>query len=373
MDLVTFEFNIGLMSTLLGDVSLREVTKRHWSDLPFVLDRVAQFRWRGRRILQAMRDLDPDVVLCHNMPAAAIVGPAELRARKVWYCHEPPRSLWPAVTNRALWHACAQGLIQDPRILEEIRELEKRHSRPGRALRRRRAFDAAGVARMDLLLANSVYSRTSIEQVYGRNDVEVVYPHVAFPEAVPLRQGLDRTGLNILVQSRLERMKNIETILRGVAKVRSGLGTRPTLHIVGNGKGKAGLQELTAELGIEDMVTFHGFLDADSLRDLRRACDVFALLPWDEPFGMVFPEAAAEGLLLIGPDHGGPLEILDQGALGVCVPAHSAEAFGEACLRLWATPDADLDRLRSRAYEACKARFSEPVTMERLHRLLARR
>jgi len=99
------------------------------------------------------------------------------------------------------------------------------------------------------------------------------------------------------------------------------------------------------------------------LRALRRVCDGFAFVPWDEPFGLVFPEAAAAGMLLVGPDHGGPWEILGGGEFGWCVPPHSPVALAEALCAAWRTGDGEADRLRRRAHEACRARFGPDVVL----------
>ena len=49
---------------------------------------------------------------------------------------------------------------------------------------------------------------------------------------------------------------------------------------------------LAAEALSPTAYSLHGFLPHDSLRSLYERCDVLALLPLDEPFGMIFPEAA---------------------------------------------------------------------------------
>jgi glycosyltransferase involved in cell wall biosynthesis len=94
------------------------------------------------------------------------------------------------------------------------------------------------------------------------------------------------------------------------------------------------------------------------------------LLPVDEPFGMVFPEAAAHGLLLVGPDHGGPLEILDGGRFGWVCDAFSPEQLAEAFARIWALDDATVDRRREEADRACRARYAVDVVGPQLLRLL---
>ena len=86
---------------------------------------------------------------------------------------------------------------------------------------------------------------------------------------------------------------------------------------------------------------------------------------------MVFPEAAARGLLLIGPDHGGPLEILDDGRLGWCVDAFSPDALAQALSQVASLSDAEADRRRAAADQACRARFAATVIGPQLRRAIA--
>ena len=142
------------------------------------------------------------------------------------------------------------------------------------------------------------------------------------------------------------------------------------LHVVGDGPARESLQALAAQLLPAAAFTFHGYLSDAQLRRVYDACDVFALLPLDEPFGMVFPEAAARGLLMIGPDHGGPLEILDNGRLGWCVDAFSPEALAQALSQVASLSDAEADRRRAQADHACRARFAEAVVGPQLRRAI---
>ena len=86
---------------------------------------------------------------------------------------------------------------------------------------------------------------------------------------------------------------------------------------------------------------------------------------------MVYAEAAARGLLLVGPDHGGPFEILGGGKLGwVCDP-FDPEAVSDALLRVWALSDAEVDARRVEADRACRSRYSERTIGPQLYAALA--
>jgi glycosyltransferase involved in cell wall biosynthesis len=170
-----------------------------------------------------------------------------------------------------------------------------------------------------------------------------------------------------LVHTRLEYLKNVEVILSSFAAFRR---RHPSalLHIVGEGSAGRDLQALARRLDVSQATRFHGFLSRTDLSAVYDACDVFALLPIDEPFGMVFPEAAARGLLIVGPDHGGPLEILDGGKLGwVCDP-FAEESVLDALERVFALSDSEANERRAAADAACRQRYSQSAAGPQLER-----
>ena len=80
-------------------------------------------------------------------------------------------------------------------------------------------------------------------------------------------------------------------------------------------------------------------------------------------YDMVFPEAAQRGLLLIGPDHGGPLEILDGGALGWALDIFSPEPLADALAEASRLPAHEVARRRERAATACRDRYGPRATL----------
>jgi glycosyltransferase involved in cell wall biosynthesis len=280
---------------------------------------------------------------------------------KIWQCNEPPRGVHPREANPALTARVGAVGTAGPeeasrRFGEDLARHERLLERPSSA-RARRKYDLEGVAGLDLIYAISEFSRDNARAIYGRCRDEVVYPIVAFPEGGRSRAGLERGVRRVLTHSRLEVLKNLDTVIRGFQVFQRRSPVPCELHVVGDGPSRAfleGLAQGTCEAG---SVVFHGFLPADRLRQVYEACDAFALLTLDEPFGMVYPEAAAKGLLLVGPDHGGPLEILDGGRLGQAIDAFSPEALAEALEAIWAMDDAEVDRRRTEADRACRSRY----------------
>lgn len=360
LDLVTLGYDPSRWESTLGEIPVRLVEKRHWTDLFQGMNRVGKLRARGKRAEQVLKDYD--VVLAHNFPTSAMLGAASIKGRKVWQCNEPPRSIHMRAANPALTARVEAVGSQAPE--EATRQFQKTladHERSGdwfSSAKAREAFDLESVGNLDQIYAISEFSRDNARRIYGRCDDQVIYPIVRFPEGGHARQGLNRSVRRILTHSRLGALKNIDTVIRGFSRFVKVSPVPCELHIVGEGPSKADLESLAQELCPEKTVVFHGFLPDQALRQVYEICDVFALLTLDEPFGMVYPEAAAKGLLLVGPNHGGPLEILDGGRLGWSIDAFSPEALCEALEHVWSLGDVEVDRRRVAADQACRLRFS---------------
>jgi glycosyltransferase involved in cell wall biosynthesis len=370
--LATFAFDAGRWAQRMAGVEVVKIPKRHWTDF-LAWSRTAKILQRGRRAAQLLEGFD--TVVAHNYPCSTMLGSSGLAGFKVWQCNEPPRSLHlrkanPICTARAEAQREGSPGSAIGRFQEQLAVYDASVADGGR-FASRKAQDLEAAAHLDLIYAISEFSRANARSIYGKCADEVIYPIVRFPEGGHSRSGLDRSGLQVLIHSRLESLKNIDTAIRGFALFAAAHpGAR--LHVVGDGPERQRLQGLAAEILPEGAHMFHGYLPEADLRSVYERCDVFALLTLDEPFGMVYPEAAAKGLLLIGPDHGGPSEILEGGRLGWCVDPFAPEALAQALEQVWALPDGEADRRRGEADRACRARFSESVIGPRLRRLISK-
>jgi glycosyltransferase involved in cell wall biosynthesis len=315
-----------------------------------------------------------DVAIAHNYPTSSALGMAMEPRLRIWYCHEPPRFLYPDEVSPFLHENSARAPSRHgPRYYEgSLRSWFGALPLVGRRSPRRKAVDQRGVRGLNAIWANSEYTRDALQRAYGASDVEVVYPMVDVPAVTAERSGLPREGLRILTLTRLEWVKNLDTLLEGFVRFRLRDDPRAELHIVGEGPAEKPLRKQAKRLGVEAAVHLHGFLDESRVLDLSARCHVFACLPFDEPFGMVFPEAMARGLLVLGPNHGGPFEILDGGRLGEVADALSPEAIAEGLSRLRGLSDSDANRRRSDALVAVEQRFSREAMATRVTSLLAR-
>jgi phosphatidylinositol alpha-1,6-mannosyltransferase len=138
---------------------------------------------------------------------------------------------------------------------------------------------------------------------------------------------------------RLQRRKGHDNAIRAVASLREEL---PNLRyvIAGDGEERARLEQLAADLQVEDSVFFAGTVSAEELPAFYAACDVFVLpnrVDEDgdlEGFGIVFLEAAASGKPVIGGDSGGVPEAVERDVTGLLVDGANVAAVSAAIQHL---------------------------------------
>ena len=311
-----------------------------------------------------------DVVLATNYPASAMLGEwcasaKERRALAIGYCHEPPRRLNLLEANphlaATLDHSVRCRAADD--LAASLRDQRARHARL-------RARDIRASQHLDLLVGSSRFSSELLERVYGRPVDAVLPPMVRFPAGVTPRAAPNRDALQILFHSRLVSPKNADTLLRAFRLLRTRGHARAALHIVGKGPEREYLGELAEDLGLGDAVHFHGFLSREALEELYAKCDVFAVPTIDEPFGMVFVEAIGRGLLVVGPNHGGPAEILEEGRLGAVADPFDPEALAAALDEVSRLDAVAADRRREEALRSCIERFDRDRVGQRWLALL---
>ena len=126
--------------------------------------------------------------------------------------------------------------------------------------------------------------------------------------------------------------KGISLLLRALARLCAEVPSA-RLRIVGQGPERLSLERLAGNLGIEDSVTFLGWLSPSEIEHQLR--DAWAsLVPslWAEPFGLVAIEAIIRGVPVIASASGGLGEIVEQGVSGLLFPNNDEAALIE-CLR----------------------------------------
>lgn len=136
-------------------------------------------------------------------------------------------------------------------------------------------------------------------------------------QAVRQSQGWQDDKVIISI-GRLASEKNWETLFRAVAQV---YAQHPTMRLVliGDGPQKQTLEELAAELGIAERITFTGQLSFEEIPAYLKAADMFSFASVTETQGLVTIEAMAAGLPVVAVDGSGTHDIVDNGKDGLLV------------------------------------------------------
>jgi phosphatidylinositol alpha-1,6-mannosyltransferase len=115
------------------------------------------------------------------------------------------------------------------------------------------------------------------------------------------------------------------------------------VHVVaGDGDDRARLEARASELAGEGgAVRFLGFVSDEDLPDLYRLADLFVMPSSEEGFGIVYLEAAACGLRVIGGTGGGSGDAVPDERVGELVDPGDADSLVEAVTRLLRQGPAD--------------------------------
>lgn len=139
-----------------------------------------------------------------------------------------------------------------------------------------------------------------------------------FPNAVDLTfQPAQHSGRTVLAVARLgagEREKHLDKLIRALSLVPDA-----QLAVIGDGPLRQELSTLAATLGVADRVALPGAVDAATLARAYADAAVFALPSSKEGFGIVYLEAWAHGLPVIGSRHGAAGEVIADGVDGFTV------------------------------------------------------
>ena len=156
-----------------------------------------------------------------------------------------------------------------------------------------------------------------------------------------------RRSFRILSTSRLVPWKGVDYTLRAFAKF-STRAQNCELHVVGDGPERAALTKLASNLGISELVFFHGERSSAFVQAQMQQCDVFVQHSLDgdngsvEGFGVSISEAAATGVPVIVTRCGGiPDQVVDR-KTGFVLPQRDVRSMANAMIQL--AQDSELRR-----------------------------
>ena len=156
--------------------------------------------------------------------------------------------------------------------------------------------------------------------------------------------------------------KGFDVFLAALGRLRSsGVPFRAVL--AGDGPEHATLERLATELGLQDVLSFPGWVTDKA--EFFAGIDLFCLPSHHEPFGIVLIEAMAHAVPIVAADSEGPVEILRDNSDGLIVPRGDPARMAQALQALIADR-ARAERLAANAYRQVLLRYDVPRVGERI-------
>jgi glycosyltransferase involved in cell wall biosynthesis len=145
----------------------------------------------------------------------------------------------------------------------------------------------------------------------------------------PRAGGNSGSGWKLVTVGRLHHQKGHRTVIDAVS-ILAARGYDPRLEVVGGGPELEALQAHAVAAGVADRVHFAGSLPEGGVLSALHGADLFVLATEAEALGVVFMEAMAAGVPVIGTNVGGVGEVVQDGLTGVVVEPKDSHGLAEA-------------------------------------------
>lgn len=280
-------------------------------------------------------------------------------------------SKWSAFNPAARWHIWALLKRYRPSVAllngpEELKLLSLLPYRGVRLIYVRAHFSPVRPTIYNRLMFRGLHAVVVPSSYVQRNSLSDILR--ACPVAVKvIPNGVPRSLLSfnpakqepkkLLCVGRLSPEKNIEVLLQALALLRTAADWQ--LTILGDGPEKSSLQALALALGLENKVSFAGFVSDLSAYYAKAYCLVHPARR--EAFGNIFVEAMSHALPSIGFAGHGADDIIAHGRTGLLVGDFSPAALAEAIDDMLSHPDK-----AAAMGEAARALYCDRFTIEHM-------
>ena len=228
------------------------------------------------------------------------------------------------------------------------------------------ALEARALRRLSCVVANSRFTLRTIQTAYGLRDAQLhlCYKSVdveQFRPAHELRTRIPSHPPRVLFVGGNMQRKGLPTLIAAAALIAERV---PDVEFViaGRDAAQARMEAQCEALGVRARFHFLGLQSQAELLQCYAAADVFVLPALTEALGIVFLEAMAAGVAVVGTNVGGIPEIITDGENGLLTPPEDPRALADCIITLLTQPD-----LRARFVQA-GARTLERFSVEAMMR-----
>ena len=207
---------------------------------------------------------------------------------------------------------------------------------------------------IDALTYLGSYTKDEISKALNKKDknkLVQIAPGIDVDHFIPtdsskLRAELGLTDKSVIISvGRLVHRKGQDMLISSLPQIRAAI---PNAHLVlvGVGPHQSYLEKLAAKLEVTDCITFIGRIDYAELPKYICVGDIFAMPSRSRFFGLeveglgiVYLEASACGLPVVGGKSGGAPDAVLVGETGVVVDGTNTLEIAEACIELLNNPE----------------------------------
>jgi phosphatidyl-myo-inositol dimannoside synthase len=193
--------------------------------------------------------------------------------------------------------------------------------------------------------------------------------------------GIDQDRPVVVCVSRMVARKGQDTLIRAWPQVLARSAAAglpgPLLLLVSDGPYRPALERLAARTGVAESILFTGAVGWDELPAYYDAGDIFAMPCRTrrggldvEGLGIVYLEASATGLPVVGGDSGGAPDAIREGETGYVVPGASTDAVAGRISQLLADP-AGAAAMGDKGQAWIEHEWTWDLVAERFRRILA--
>lgn len=331
---------VGLFPELLGVGGVQEASRQLVRALQNIL---ARRRWAGTYL--GLNDPPGEQALAFDQLSIPLQGFSRskikfvLQAMRLAMHH--PRIVIAAHPNLAVPARWMKKLSPATRTIVLCHGVEVWGPLPSRR--------TAALLAADMVLAPSTYTAEKLRSVQGVSSEQIrVLPWPLGAEMLKLSENASNLplpknfpeGRVILTVGRwaaAERYKGVDNLVRAMPQL---LISFPELQLVaiGGGDDLPRLKTIAAELGVTPSVHFLEGISRPQLAACYAHSEIFALPSTGEGFGIVFLEAMAFGLPVVGAPAGGITDLVQDEVNGLLVPRADAPALVETLSRILRDP-----------------------------------
>jgi colanic acid/amylovoran biosynthesis glycosyltransferase len=177
--------------------------------------------------------------------------------------------------------------------------------------------------------------------------------------------------LQLITVARLEEVKGVIYGIQAVAELKDMIDIDIEYHLVGGGSRRSELESLVSELGLDEVVTFHGQIHRDDVTDLLTDSHLFLFPSVAEAFGLALLEAQAVGLPIVASDIGGIPDAVDRGTTAKLVPSKDPSAIATAVTE-WTNCFTEWPKIGANGREYVEKNFDRDLLNEELIKIYHR-